>query len=61
MWRNTIGKGKTRMFGLKKYIKEKTKRFSTEKERRQYYAIAEYYKQKGTPSGENTKSTTKRR
>ena len=38
------------MFGLKKFTKAKTKYFSSDKERKKYFAIQDYYK-KNTPSG----------
>jgi len=34
------------MFGLKIFRKTKTKKFATDKDRRQYYAIQGYYKNK---------------
>ena len=35
------------MFGIKAFTKTKTKRFASDKDRRQYYAIQGYYKRKG--------------
>ena len=34
------------MFGLKLFTKTKTKKFASDKDRRQYYAIQGYYKKK---------------
>lgn len=34
------------MFGLKLFTKTKTKKFASDKDRKQYYAIQEYYKNK---------------
>ena len=34
------------MFGLKLFTKTKTKKFASDKNRRQYYAIQGYYKKK---------------
>ena len=34
------------MFGLKLYAKTKTKKFASDKDRKQYYAIQGYYKKK---------------
>lgn len=34
------------MFGLKLFTKTKTKKFATDKDRRRYYAIQGYYKNK---------------
>lgn len=36
------------MFGLKKFNNTKTKRFESNKKRKQYFAIQSYYKKKGT-------------
>ena len=35
------------MFGMKLFAKSKTKKFASDKERKQYYAIKGYYKNKG--------------
>ena len=35
------------MFGLKLFAKVKTRKFASEKERRQYFAIQDYYRKKG--------------
>ena len=42
------------MFGLKLFTKTKTKKFSSEKDRKQYYAIQGYYKK----NNEALKKTT---
>ena len=34
------------MFGLKLFAKTKTKKFASDKDRKQYYAIQGYYKKK---------------
>ena len=34
------------MFGLKLFTKTKTKKFASDKDRKQYYAIQGYYKRK---------------
>ena len=34
------------MFGIKLFTKTKTKKFATDKDRKQYYAIQDYYKKK---------------
>ena len=34
------------MFGIKLFAKTKTKKFASDKDRRQYYAIQGYYKKK---------------
>lgn len=44
------------MFGLKLFTKTKTKKFANDKERKQYYAIQGYYKNKNSTQ---KKSTTK--
>ena len=36
------------MFGLKIFTKAKTKRFASDKDRKQYYAIQNYYKKKSS-------------
>ena len=38
------------MFGLKLFTKTKTKKFASDKDRRQYYAIQGYYKKKNAAS-----------
>lgn len=38
------------MFGLKLFAKTKTKKFESEKERKQYFAIVGYYKKKNAPA-----------
>lgn len=45
------------MFGLKLFTKTKSKKFASNKDRKQYYAIQGYYKKKNEP----TKTTTKSR
>ena len=42
------------MFGLKLFTKTKTKKFASDKDRKQYYAIQGYYKKKN----EATKAST---
>ena len=42
------------MFGLKLFAKTKTKKFASDKDRKQYYAIQGYYKKKN----ESTKTST---
>ena len=44
------------MFGLKLFTKTKSKKFASDKYRRQYYAIQGYYKKK---NGSIDKATTK--
>ena len=36
------------MFGIKMFAKTKTKRFASDKSRKQYYAIQGYYKEKSS-------------
>ena len=49
------------MFGLKLFTKTKTKKFASDKDRKQYYAIQGYYKKKteslskATAKSKNTK------
>lgn len=38
------------MFGLKIFTKTKTKKFASDKDRKQYYAIQSYYKKKNGPT-----------
>ncbi len=38
------------MYGLKIYTKSKTKKFASDKERKQYFAIQGYYKKKNEVS-----------
>ena len=38
------------MFGLKLFTKTKTKKFASDKDRKQYYAIQGYYKKKSQSS-----------
>lgn len=50
------------MFGLKLFAKMKTKKFATDKERKQYYAIKGYYKKKNESANKpisKTKSSKK--
>ena len=45
------------MFGLKIFTKTKTKKFASDKDRKQYYAIRGYYKKKAeSASKPNVKS-----
>ena len=46
------------MFGLKIFTKTKTKKFASDKDRKQYYAIQGYYKKKNESSN-RSKSKTK--
>lgn len=48
------------MFGIKKYTKAKTKSFASDKERRRYYAIQDYYKRKARETDANTSPTKKK-
>lgn len=51
------------MFGLKLFTKTKTKKFASDKDRKQYYAIQGYYKKKTESSSKATaksKNTKKR-
>ena len=43
------------MFGLKLYAKTKTKKFASDKDRKQYYAIQGYYKKKNESINKQTK------
>lgn len=43
------------MFGLKLFNKTKTKKFKTDKERKQYFAIQNYYKNKNSTHISTTK------
>lgn len=43
------------MFGLKLFTQTKTKKFASDKDRKQYYAIQGYYKKKN----ESTNTTTR--
>lgn len=38
------------MFGTKKYQKEKSIRFKSDNERKQYFAILNYYKKQNSPA-----------
>ena len=42
------------MFGLKVFTKTKTKKFASDKDRKQYYAIQGYYKKKSQSSKSST-------
>ena len=42
------------MFGLKIFTKTKTKRFASDKDRKQYYAIQGYYKKKNESANNPT-------
>ncbi len=44
------------MFGLKIFAKSKTKKFATDKDRRKYYAIQGYYKNKNNGAERNSKN-----
>ena len=53
------------MFGLKIFNKSKSKKFKNDKERKRYYAIQNYYKNKAErendiKSAQKTKATKKR-
>ena len=43
------------MFGLKIFTKTKTKKFASDKDRKQYYAIQGYYKKKNESTNKPTK------
>ena len=43
------------MFGIKKFKKAKTKKFESDKERKQYFAIQTYYKKKNEQVKKKTK------
>ena len=48
------------MFGLKLFTKTKSKKFTSDKDRQQYYAIQGYYKKKAvTKSQTNVKPKSK--
>ena len=42
------------MFGLKSFTKAKAKKFASDKDRKQYYAIQGYYKKKAEASNQTT-------
>ena len=42
------------MFGLKLFAKTKTKKFASDKDRKQYYAIQGYYKKKNESASKPT-------
>jgi hypothetical protein len=42
------------MFGLKLFTKTKTKKYASDKDRKQYYAIQEYYKKRNEPTNKPT-------
>ena len=42
------------MFGLKLFSKTKTKKFASDKDRKQYYAIQGYYKKKNATMNKTT-------
>ena len=50
------------MFGLKLFTKTKTKKFASDKDRKQYYAIQGYYKRKNESKNRSTQrsKTTKK-
>ena len=45
------------MFGLKLFAKTKTKKFASDKDRKQYYAIQGYYKKKNELSNKSTQKS----
>ena len=47
------------MFGLKLFTKTKTKKFASDKDRRQYYAIQGYYKKKNNTANKSNSKITK--
>ena len=50
------------MFGLKLFTKTKTKKFASDKDRKQYYAIQGYYKKKNESTMTSTsKSKTNKK
>lgn len=48
------------MFGLKLFAKTKTKKFATDKDRKKYYAIKEYYKRKNEATQRSTPNRNKK-
>ena len=47
------------MFGLKLFTRTKTKKFASDKDRRQYYAIQGYYKKNGKMNKKTTRTNGK--
>ena len=47
------------MFGLKIFTKTKTKKFSSDKDRKQYYAIQGYYKKNNVSANKPTAKSNK--
>ena len=47
------------MFGLKLFTKIKTKKFASDKDRKQYYAIQGYYKKKNVSANKPTEKSNK--
>lgn len=47
------------MFGLKLFTKTKTKKFASDKDRKQYYAIQGYYKKKNVSANKPTEKSNK--
>ena len=45
------------MFGVKLFTKTKTKKFASDKDRKQYYAIQGYYKKKNEIAKKNITKT----
>lgn len=48
------------MFGTKKFKKAKTKKFNSDKERKQFFAIQAYYKNKAKASVYSEKKSPKK-
>lgn len=48
------------MFGIKKYKDAKTKKFNNDKERKQFFAIQSYYKNKAKTGSYSAKKSTKK-
>ena len=47
------------MFGLKLFTKVKTKKFASDKARKQYYAIQDYYRRRAPSKPTTPKTKTK--
>lgn len=47
------------MFGLKLFTKTKAKKFASDKDRKQYYAIQGYYKKSGSVNKKTTGTQSK--
>lgn len=49
------------MFGLKLFVKTKTKKFASDKDRKQYYAIQGYYKKNKSTNTLTSKPKTNKK